>query len=229
MLRARGAVRARAARLRPVLNAGTALLGAHAPTVSRLVDVPLVAAVPATAAGQHKRPITAIAIRGGASVVGGLLAFVLFQAGQRMDWNQRRRIRNVLATAPRDLGSFRPGPLFLQRSNKVSFVREQIDSDPAGPIVITGPQGSGKTMILKRALAGRPHTVYLSLRATPVTSGDALAVALVQQMGYLLPPTELLSRAIFNRDMASGTTMGAEIDRALKIITQVLEEEKARG
>jgi hypothetical protein len=145
-----------------------------------------------------------------------------------MEWNQRRRIRAVLSRPPKELSEFKPGPLFLMRAGKVSFLRDHIDGDPSGPLVVTGPAGAGKTMLLRRALADRPHSVYLSLRASPCSSGEALSLALVQSAGYLMPPTELLSRAIFNRDLATGAT-AIELERALRLITDVLVAEKARG
>jgi hypothetical protein len=175
------------------------------------------------------RPIAAVAMRGGAGVVGGLLAFVLFQSFQRTDFMQKRRIRKVFRSLPAPLLSFRTGPLFLQRAGKTSFTREITDADPSGPIVITGPAGAGKTLILKAALCNRPHTLYFSLRASPLISGEALSSAIITQAGYLMPPTELLSRAIFNRDMSNTSTVAVEMDRGLRLINEVLEEEKARG
>jgi len=40
-----------------------------------------------------------------------------------------------------------------------------------------------------------------------------------------MPPTELLSRVIFNKDVSKGEA-GVELDRAFRIITDVLVEEK---
>ena len=42
------------------------------------------------------RPIAAVAMRGGAGVVGLLTAYVSFQVWQRLEWNQRRRIGEVV-------------------------------------------------------------------------------------------------------------------------------------
>jgi hypothetical protein len=156
------------------------------------------------------------------------MGYILTQAVRRTEWNQRRRIVSRLRKPPQALEEFRPGPLFLPRAGKVSFLLDHLNSDPSGPLVITGPTGAGKTMLLKRALCDRPHSVYLSLRATPCSSGEALSQALVTQAGYLMPPNELLSRAIFNRE-ASATTMAIELDKALRVITDVLVAEKKRG
>lgn len=155
-------------------------------------------------------------------------AYIGYQVLQRMDFNQKRSIRATLLEPQRELAAFKPGPLFLARGEKHAFLVDLFNSDPGGPVCVTGPRGSGKTMVVKRALAGRHECMYLDLRATPAPSGDALAVAFVTQAGYLLPPNELLARAIFT-GTGSGQALGAELDRAFTLITDVLREEKAKG
>lgn len=176
-----------------------------------------------------ERHITAFAFRGGATVIGALSVYVLLQVWQRLDMNQKRRMRKAILTPQKELQSFRPGPLFLSRPGKHAFITEVFSSDPGGPIVITGPQGCGKTMIVKRAIAGRPETVYLDLRAHPGTLGDILSVNFVTTSGYLLPPNELLGRAIFSREAAGGPTLSVELDRAFRLLTEVLREKKSNG
>lgn len=175
------------------------------------------------------RSITAIAMRGGAGVIGALSAYVLFQVGQRIDPMQRRRIRKTLHGPQTELKVFRAGALFLQRPEKINFIGEIFNSDPSGPIVVTGPQGSGKTMLIKKCLTSRPGSIYLDLRAQPAQTGEALTRAFVTQAGYLLPPNELLGRAIFTQNVTVGAqTTADEIERAFRLITEVLREEKAK-
>ncbi len=47
--------------------------------------------------------------------------------------------------------------------------------------------------------------------------------------GYLLPPNELLGRAIFTREAVSGATLALELDRAFRLITEELRARKVRG
>jgi hypothetical protein len=124
-------------------------------------------------------------MRGGATVAGALSAYVLFQVFKRLESVQKWRIRRTLLEPERDLKAFRAGSLFLQRPEKVTFVSEVFNSDPSGPIVLTGPQGSGKTMIVKRCLANRPETVYLDLRAQPATTGEALTCVRERRRGNI--------------------------------------------
>jgi hypothetical protein len=175
------------------------------------------------------RTVVGLAMRGGAGVVAALSAYVLFQVWQRLDANQKKRIAKTILRPQRELTDFRPGALFLARPEKNAFIGELFGSDPGGPIVITGPQGSGKTMIVKRALSNRSQAVYLDLRAEPVATGSDLSVAFVQQCGYLLPPNDLGGRAIFARDAVGSATLAIELDRALKLIADVLRAEKERG
>jgi hypothetical protein len=201
---------------RPGFRAVPALLSARGAAAFAAVDV-----------DAPSRGVAALAMRGGAGVVGAVAAYVLYQVAARAEWNQRRRIRATILTPQPDLAVFHPGPLFLARPEKHAFITDLFNSDPAGPIVVTGPQGSGKTMVLKRALAGRAESVYVDLRATPAPSGDALSATLVEKAGYLFPPNELLGRAIFTRDAVSSANISLELDRAFRLITNVLREKKA--
>lgn len=101
------------------------------------------------------RPIAAVAMRGGAGVVGLLTAYVSFQVWQRLEWNQRRRIAARLKSPAKELSNFKTGPLWLQRHEKHAFISDLCNSDPGGPLLITGPRGTGKSMILRKAFSGR--------------------------------------------------------------------------
>lgn len=168
-----------------------------------------------------------LALRGGGFVIGAVVSYVLFEVGQRVRPMQKRRIRNNLVASHPELKSFKPGPLWLPRPNKRDFLLDQFNSDPGGPLCVTGPAGSGKSSLIKEALSGRPHVVYLNLRSTPAASGEALCAAFVTQAGYLLPPNELLGRAIFSSQAVAAQQIAAvELDKGLRFITEVLREEK---
>ena len=133
------------------------------------------------------RLIAAVAMRGGAGVVGLLTAYVSFQVWQRLEWNQQRRIAARMKAPAKELASFKTGPLWLQRHEKHAFISDLCNSDPGGPLLVTGPRGSGKSMVLRKAFAGRPAVAYHNLRSTPVTTAEGLTVNLITQCGYLLP------------------------------------------
>lgn len=63
----------------------------------------------------HVRSIAAVAMRGGAGVVGLLTAYVSFQVWQRLEVNQKRRIAARLKAPAKELLGFGTGPLWLQR------------------------------------------------------------------------------------------------------------------
>jgi hypothetical protein len=168
--------------------------------------------------------------KGGAGVAAALgLAYVAFEAVQRFDAFQMRSIRRAIYKPQPELQSFLPGRLFLQRPDKLSFLAEVFGSDPSGPILLTGPAGSGKSAALKQVLRARFQTVFLDLRATPVASGEALALAFVEQAGFLMPPRELLGRAVFASSATSSATAQYELEKAFRLIREVLRADKAAG
>jgi hypothetical protein len=176
---------------------------------------------------EHRRHIAAVAMRGGAGVVALLTAYVVFTVWQRLELNQKRRISERMKSVAPELSNFKTGPLWLQRPEKNTFLTDLCSSDPAGPLLVTGPSGCGKSMLLRKALNGRPSVSYINLRSSPVVSADNLTVSFITRCGYLLPPNELLGRAVFKTEQRQYDV--AEVDRGLRLIKDVLLAEKARG
>ena len=181
-------------------------------------------------ASHQSRDFVSMIAKGGAGVAAALgLAYVAIEAVQRFDAFQLRSIRRAIYKPQPELRSFLPGRLFLQRPDKLSFLAEVFGSDPSGPILLTGPAGSGKSAALKQVLRARFQTVFLDLRATPVASGEALALAFVEQAGFLMPPRELLGRAVFASSATSSATAQYELEKAFRLIREVLRADKAAG
>jgi trimeric autotransporter adhesin len=179
---------------------------------------------------QPSRGFVAMIARGGAGVVAALgIVYIAYEAAIRLEMTQMRSIRKTIYKPQAELMSFNPGSLFLPRPDKTAFLAEVFSADPSGPILITGPQGSGKTAAIKQVLKGRFQTVYLDLRAQPVTTGEALTLAFVEQAGFLMPPRELVGRAVFAASATSSQTASFEIEKAFRLIREVLRADKASG
>lgn len=179
---------------------------------------------------QPSRGFVAMIARGGAGVVAALgIVYIAYEAAIRLEMTQMRSIRKAIYKPQAELMSFNPGSLFLPRPDKTAFLAEVFSADPSGPILITGPQGSGKTAAIKQVLKGRFQTVYLDLRAQPVTTGEALTLAFVEQAGFLMPPRELVGRAVFAASATSSQTASFEIEKAFRLIREVLRADKASG
>lgn len=176
------------------------------------------------------RGVFAFAARGGAVVLIGLAAYVGVQVWLRTEWRQKRSIRRRLC-AVEDIGlgpgSTRPGDgstLWLDRPERLAFLQSCIEGTPSGPLVVTGPEGSGKSSLLRQAIANRPLCWFLNLREIPVTTGDQLFETFVTRAGYLPPPDELLGQVVFARTSSDATKRRTEKDKALRFITDVLRD-----
>lgn len=174
-----------------------------------------------------RRPyITLIFLRGGAAIVSVFFAYIGFQVFNRLPFRQRGYIRKNLRKAVAFEGALtEQEQLWLQRPNKVDFLVSHLQGIPNGPLVVTGPEGSGKTGLLRQVLSRRPNTIYVDMREHPVTSGHEFIEVFTRECGYLLPPNELLGRAIFTQ----AATLAKETDKALDSIVQVLKQLKHDG
>ena len=181
-----------------------------------------------------------LAVRGGAAVIAALAAYVGVVVVNRMRFRQMSRIWRTLAVPAvkpppsRDsgamqesLGMWRDLPI-LQRPNKIRFLQSHVAAEPTAPLVVTGPEGAGKTGIIKQVLLNRPNTLYLDLRQHPVSSGQELQRSVVTAAGYLLPPSELVARVVF-RGGAAGKSQRSDLARGLGTVASVLEAMRDAG
>ncbi len=200
-----------------------------------------------------KRGILTLAVRGGAAVIAVLAAYISVIVINRMRWRQFARVWRKIAlpaltstkaarasAAPRAGATAAEGSLspvkvaigmqrdlpILRRPNKSRFINSMLSAEPTAPLVLTGPEGSGKSGIVKQLLLGRPNAVYIDLRATPISSGSELQRAVVKACGYLMPPSELIDRIVFRRQ--TGSSRG-DLAAGLSLIASVLQGMRTEG
>ena len=87
-----------------------------------------------------------------------------------MSWGSASRSRGVQSESS-------ALKLYLDRSEHVRSVTRLLDRPLGGPLVVTGPEGSGKTSILNQVLGGRGHVIYINLHERPVNSGEDLLLS----------------------------------------------------
>lgn len=188
----------------------------------------------AVATGQ-RRHIWQMLVRSGPAwflpaLITGIAGYIGLLFFKSSEMNQRRVIARRIRQPQPELRTFKPGPLFLSREEKIEVITDLFGSDPSGPIVITGPQGSGKTKILKQCLAKRAETVYLDLRAQPATTGEAMSLNFIQSAGYIMPPNNVAIRMLMRGGATNTSEQNAlEVEKGFRLISEVLRSEKARG
>jgi len=204
--------------------------------------------------GLQSRGILTLAVRGGAAVIAVLAAYIGVIVVNRMRWRQFARVwkrislpaltsskaaqaaaapgagataaaQGGLSPVKLAMGMQRDLPI-LRRPNKSRFINSMLSAEPTAPLVLTGPEGSGKSGIVKQLLLGRPNAVYIDLRATPISSGSELQRAVVKACGYLMPPSELIDRIVFRRQ--TGSSRG-DLAAGLSLIASVLQGMRAEG
>lgn len=143
------------------------------------------------------------------ALVGSLaFSYFLLQRFVRLPWRQRVYIRNTFLAHP----NITIPDNFLRRTFQEERMINYFKLPPAGPIVMIGPDGSGKSSIMKRVLFERPMTIVLDLRQVlfffffeetkiillffknPVTSDDEFMWQFVASIGYKLPSSDFLAR-----------------------------------
>jgi hypothetical protein len=155
------------------------------------------------------------------------LIYLVAQSFRRSAPKQKKYIKKKFLRCPIFTAA---SPLNLPRITEENMLSQYFSSPPSGPIVITGPDGSGKTTILKRVMSGRSMTVYLDLRQNPVTSEDEFMFQFVESTGYLLPSTDLFYRWLLREKAPKENKISrVEVDRALLSVQNMLFDEKKNG
>ncbi|KAL6072902.1 hypothetical protein QOT17_005164 [Balamuthia mandrillaris] len=117
----------------------------------------------------------------------------------------------------------------LDRPKETALLATHLNNPPAGPCLLVGPEGSGKTPILERVINGRKMVIFLDLHRNPVISGEEVVNLFARNTGYLFPPTQFLSRIFLRDDAGKNLLSPDEVNKVLRCFEGVLAKEKAKG
>ncbi|KAF2076761.1 hypothetical protein CYY_001950 [Polysphondylium violaceum] len=88
----------------------------------------------------------------------------------------------------------------FNRDREEESLNKFLQSPPLGPIVVVGPEGSGKSHIMKKILSSRSMSILVDMRQNAVMSGDELILSFLKKLGYLLPSSDPISSLLFKGD-----------------------------
>ncbi|EGG20309.1 hypothetical protein DFA_07432 [Cavenderia fasciculata] len=88
----------------------------------------------------------------------------------------------------------------IPREKEEAYLSSFLASAPVGPVCIVGPDGCGKSHILKRIVSSRKLSVIVDMRQNAVMSGDELLVSFLKSLGYLLPSSDPISSVFMKQD-----------------------------
>jgi len=147
---------------------------------------------------------------------------------QRASWKQRQYIRRRLLKP----SHFVHPPLSIVRRAEEKILRQFFASPPSGPSVVIGPEGAGKSSLLKKIFDNRPMILWLDLKQNPVTTGEEFLVSLITGCGYLLPTSGSMFSALLGLAGSrpqQGLVSNEDVDKALSTFIDVLRFEKDQG
>jgi hypothetical protein len=157
------------------------------------------------------------------------LPYFLVQYVPRSTYNQVRRMRKTFHSTFK--GKSRS--VLLPRTIEEERIARFLGNQPTGhPLIVIGPEGSGKSVALRSALRARDNVVYIDLSGHSVTSVDEFIYHFFETLGYLMPSIGFLQRWLLReRDETRGSRRlsNTEITKAFLCLRQVVVEEKALG
>eukprot|EP01133_Synstelium_polycarpum_P012468 gene12468-14627_t len=107
------------------------------------------------------------------------------------------------------------------REKEEKYLSSFLESPPVGPVCIVGPDGCGKSYIVKKILSSRKMCILADMRQNAVMTGDELLVSFLKRLGYLLPSSDPIS-SLFMKPEKKQKINVQEIVQGLDTIYQSL-------
>ncbi|KYQ93523.1 hypothetical protein DLAC_06224 [Tieghemostelium lacteum] len=111
----------------------------------------------------------------------------------------------------------------FNRKKEESYLNKFLSMPPLGPLVIVGPEGSGKSHIVRRVISSREMSILVDMRQNAVMTGDELLLSFLKKMGYLLPSSDPISSLVMKGDKKQKINV-EEIVQGLDTVFQALLE-----
>lgn len=161
------------------------------------------------------------------TVVGGIVGATLIPRMQRL---QVRRIKRTLRRNSIEYQDFRPFKIPVM-SPLAAALKARFEEAPSAPLIVTGPEGVGKSTLLHHALSTQQNKgalcMYLSLSHEPVRTPDAFVRLFVDRTGFLVSPANtILMRSILRTKPEKARINEEDIEKAFKTIEIALIEER---
>eukprot|EP01080_Neovahlkampfia_damariscottae_P008491 gene8491-315_t len=175
-----------------------------------------------------------------ALVSSGTIGFILYQRWNRNVANQMIYIRKALSSTPK----YETPHLFCSRPNQIQKFVQYFKTSPSGSLVVVGPDGSGKSSILRKAITDSSNklTMIVDLRKTTITTENEFMFQFVESSGYLLPNTDWFTRWLLREQEKKTRSIHSisihfifigipkiEVDKAIKSLQELLIKEKSQG
>lgn len=157
------------------------------------------------------------------------LAYMGVYALVRTQGSQRRSILRTLERGAKVSATSRE--LKLEREAEAAALAAYLDVPHGLLTAVTGPDSSGKSALLRSAVAGRALTTFLDLRQFPVASDEEFIYNFLVSIGYRLPSNDLFRRWLLRErqpKQPSRLIQTSEVDVALERLSEVLIGEKHR-
>lgn len=120
--------------------------------------------------------------------------------------------------------------LKLEREQEAASLRAYLDVPYGLLTTLTGPDSSGKSALVRAAIAGRPLCTYLDLRQFPVTTDEEFIMNFLVSIGYRMPSNDVIRRWLLRERQPKQARLipPVEVDLGLERLTEVLVAEKHR-
>eukprot|EP01124_Arcella_intermedia_P008206 TRINITY_DN15148_c0_g1_i1.p1 TRINITY_DN15148_c0_g1~~TRINITY_DN15148_c0_g1_i1.p1 ORF type:complete len:533 (+),score=123.52 TRINITY_DN15148_c0_g1_i1:96-1601(+) len=160
-------------------------------------------------------------------LVGALAGTYFFITSlKRTTQQQIKNIKKTFSTPTEYHFSF---PLLLRKEEKT--IKQYLEYPPIGPLVLIGPDGTGKSTLLKSIFHERAMSVFIDLRQLPVTTDNEFIYNLIVSTGYNVPSMDFFTRWLLREKSPEKKPRidKVEIDKAFVAIGEMLKREKAAG
>jgi len=100
---------------------------------------------------------------------------------------------------------------------------------PKSPLLVTGPEGSGKATLIAQSLSSRPMSLYLSTTMSHARSGDAFLRTFADMTGFMVQPSGIFIRSLLRTREEKSRINQDDIDAMFMATTEALREERDAG